>query len=176
MVAAFTCPRECMEDYQQLYDPDSPLCEGACITVVDTEFSLMFMGLAAFLLGMFAQMLFDRWWHLRMQIFAIMEEIKSITQFCCAFIRGTDARSVELKNNISRWCVLSLYLTEKQIDGKNNFRDAVERGLLTEEEWDALDDIPSNKYLPPLCWGLDFVVQSALEKRCAEFGGGGMLL
>jgi hypothetical protein len=108
---------ECASNYATFDKEVCDLWDTPCISVVDPTYSLMFVGLASFLLGIFAQMLFDRWWHLRTQIHTIMEEIKSITQMSMAFIRGKDLRSVAMRNDVSRWSILSLYLLEKQIDG-----------------------------------------------------------
>jgi hypothetical protein len=51
----------------------------------------MFLGLAAFLLGIFAELLFGRWWQMRLLIQGLFSEIRDTCAMSQSFIRCTGA-------------------------------------------------------------------------------------
>ena len=66
MVAAYSCDLSCDPLMETYTGPDeNPNDCSGCINSIQAEYILMFLGLAAFLLGIFAQLLFDRWWTTR---------------------------------------------------------------------------------------------------------------
>lgn len=133
-----------------------------CVNSLDPSYGLMFLGLAAFLLGIFAQLLFDRWWDMRVLIQNLFSEIKDASILTTSFVRGNDAFSIRVRKDVIRWAKLAAYLVEKRIDGKENYRDAVQKGWLTEAEWDRIEGIESNHLLPQQ-WAFDLLCRAKLK-------------
>lgn len=171
LLAALTCPLAC-DPNSNAYDGDlvkTATCIG-CVSSIPADFGLMFLGLAAFLLGIFAQMLFDRWWQLRQTMEELFAEILDTAMLTLCFIRGTDEKSRRVREDIIRWAKLGAYLLEKQIDGKKNFRAAVISGLLTEREWDKLEKHDDN-YMLPQSWAMNALCKAQIDGLVSEHGG-----
>jgi len=171
LLAALTCPMKC-DSLINSYDPLF-VAEGGCVNCVTSiapDFGLMFLGLAAFLLGIFAQMLFDRWWQLRQTIEALFAEITDTAMLTLAFLRGQDPKSTAIRRDVIRWSKLGAYLLEKQIDGKRNYRNAIKWGFLTEREWDCLENRDDNFMLPQQ-WAMDALCQAKDKGLISEYGG-----
>jgi len=165
-LAALTCPIEC-DPYKNTY---LSTCETkSCVNAIDPAYALMFLGLAAFLLGIFAQLLFDRWWNIRVLIEQLMHEVKNTTMMTMSFVRGNDKKSQQLRVDIVRWAKCGAYLLEKKIDGKKNYRSGVLKGYLTEEEWDKIEG-EDNNYMMPQQWAFDALCQARLDNLVTEFG------
>lgn len=169
-LAALTCPLECdptLNTYDREFDMDG--C-GACVNSIDPNYGLMFLGIAAFLLGIFAQLLFSSWWSIRVVIQQLFAEVKDTAMMTLSFIRGSDKESTQVRNDVIRWAKLGAYLLEKKIDGKVNFRWAVDKGWLTEGEWDMLEG-KDNAFVLPYQWAFDTLCQAREKDLCTEFGG-----
>jgi hypothetical protein len=158
-LATVTCPVAC-DPTLNTFDPEEDCT--TCVNSFDPSYGLMFLGLAAFLLGIFAQLLFDRWWDMRVLIQSLFSEIKDAAILTTSFVRGEDEFSIRVRKDVIRWAKLSAYLVEKRIDGKVNYRDAVQKGWLTEAEWDRLEGIEVNHLLPQQ-WAFDLLCRAKLN-------------
>jgi hypothetical protein len=176
LLAVYTCPPEC-DPLLNTFDGDysAENCVGTdelCFTSLDPNYGLMFLGLAAFLLGIFAQLLFDRWWNMRCLIEELFSEIKDMAMMTSHFLTGTDAESNRYRSDVIRWGKLAAYLLEKGIDGKDNYRGAINSGLMLEEEWDALEQVTINRYIVPQQWAFSKLCEAKRKGIMSDdFGG-----
>jgi len=169
MIAAYACDMEC-DPLANNYDDGAANCEG-CINSIEADYILMFLELAAFLLGIFAQLLFDRWWETRTLIQMLFAEIKDSCMMAYSFIRGNDKKSERVRRDLIRWSKLGAFLLEKQIDGKTNFREAIEKRYLKESEWDQMEDRERGNFILPQQWAFDTVCRMVDDNLVVEYGG-----
>jgi hypothetical protein len=167
LLASITCPDYC-DSSSNAFDPIEGECD-YCITTIEPDYSLMFLGLAAFLLGIFAQMLFDRWWQTRLLIEKLFAEIRDTCVITVSIITGKDNHSRNVRHDLVRWAILGAYLVEKEIDGKDNFREAVQMKYLKEREWDEIEKCENkNTYHLPYQWGFDTVLRLNESPLCTN--------
>lgn len=168
LLAALTCPLKC-DPMLNTFDSDFTDCS-SCVNSIDPNYGLMFLGIAAFLLGIFAQLLFDSWWNIRQLLQQLFSEIKDTAMLTTSFIRGSDDESIELRRDVVRWSKLGAFLLEKEIDGKANFRWAVEQGWLKESEWDFIEG-KEHAFVIVQQWAFDRLCLASEQGLAAEYGG-----
>lgn len=100
----------------------------------------------------------------------LFSEIKDTTMMTLSFIRGDCKESQQVRSDVVRWSKLGAYLLEKKIDGKVNFRWAVDQKWMTEGEWDLLEG-KDNNFIMPYQWAFDTLCQAREKELITEFGG-----
>eukprot|EP00741_Cyanophora_paradoxa_P000504 tig00000405_g491.t1 len=142
---------------------DVPLSWGnRCVPVFGSEM-LMLTSLVAFLLGMFCQLTFNRWWSTRERLQLVIGRTNNLSLMTSTMITGTDEGARRARKEVVRYCNCAHALLYMQAAGQEDIDSLVKRKLLTKAEAGSLRSLPS-KYQIVYAW------LSELLKECAISG------
>jgi predicted membrane chloride channel (bestrophin family) len=120
--------------------------------VVDLQLGLILSGLVAFLLSLFDQMTFMRWWDTRKHVQQVMDDVVDMAVLLCAYMPGNDAHSVAVREQVVRYMNLAHAFIYKAANGEDDdVDDLLDSKLMLTEEWNILDGT-QNKHMTIYFW------------------------
>mmetsp|Transcript_23814 Transcript_23814/g.39172 ORF Transcript_23814/g.39172 Transcript_23814/m.39172 type:complete len:447 (+) Transcript_23814:211-1551(+) len=108
-----------------------------CIPLANSE-ALLLSSLVAFLLGMFTQITFQRWWETRKLLQVVMARASNFAVMTGTYVLGGDDATDRARKTIIRYLNLAHASVYKQATGDEDMSDLINRDVLTMEEWEKL--------------------------------------
>jgi len=126
-----------------------------CIPLSNSE-ALLLSSLVAFLLGMFVQITFQRWWETRKLLQVVMGKANNLSLLIGTYIIGSDEATDRARKTCVRYLNLAHASVYKQATGSDDIGDLLDRKMVTEEEWALLRHI-STKHSVIYMWVAELI-------------------
>eukprot|EP00928_Gymnodinium_smaydae_P016895 TRINITY_DN16409_c0_g2_i1.p1 TRINITY_DN16409_c0_g2~~TRINITY_DN16409_c0_g2_i1.p1 ORF type:complete len:446 (-),score=47.46 TRINITY_DN16409_c0_g2_i1:392-1729(-) len=127
-------------------------------------------GVLTFLLGFYLSTAVSRWWAIRNDcIGGLWGAVSDLSLQLAAYFPSDSRADRGVRSRILRWGVLSHELVYKQARGETDLEDLLEAKLLTDHEWELLENEPSK---PQVVWVWVSSYLTHLAYGSEEDGGG----
>lgn len=100
-------------------------------------------GFCPFVLGLYVSLALSRWWALRVQALgSVFDSVANCAMITACVLPGPEHRVV--RDYVVKWGLASIFLLVKGARGSKECSDMAKKGLLSENEVDALKDVSEN--------------------------------
>jgi len=124
--------------------------DSTCVPMIGEE-ALMLSSLVAFLLGMFGSLTFARWWSTREKLQMVMGRSNNMAVMIATYVIGDDEGTIQAREDMCRYMNLAHALVYKQADNSDELGDLVAKRLLTVDELESIQNMPS-RYIIVYTW------------------------
>lgn len=136
----YSCPKQCSvaSGYYSSDAVETAECRN-CVVGISPSTGLLFGELVAFLLGLFDSMTFDRWWSTRVLLEKQLDAVQGAGLDYATYLQGPVQLVEQYRYTLVRYLNLAMQVFHMQMEDVDDFTELVEKGILTEQEWDILE-------------------------------------